>query len=288
MTEPSNPKQLKKVAVIGCGYVGKAVASYWHQQGHFVTGTTTREENISELKKVTNQIIVMTGDNLEAVKTVIHNQETVLVSIAPISDHQVDAETYGNTYLPMAKNLVTALQNNLTVKQVIYISSCSVYGDKNGDWVDETASVDTESDYGKVLVEAEQILLGLDKKDVQISLLRLGGIYGPTRELDKRIGKLGGKTLPGMGENWTSWIHLDDIVSAVEFVLQHRCQGIYNLVNDLKLTSRELCDLICDRQQLERVSWDASKPPFSAVNARVDNNKIKREGYQFIYGDRLV
>ena len=74
----------------------------------------------------------MTGDNLQAVKTVINNQDTILVSIAPISDRQVDTETYGKTYLPTAKNLVTALQNNYTVKQVIYISSGSVYGDKKG------------------------------------------------------------------------------------------------------------------------------------------------------------
>jgi nucleoside-diphosphate-sugar epimerase len=283
MIKSTNPKQLEKVAVIGCGYVGKAVASYWYQQGHFVTGTTTREEKVFELEKVTHQTIVMTGNNLEAVETVIHNQEIVLVSIAPISNRQVDAESYGNTYLPMAKNLVTALQNNSTVKQVIYLSSCSVYGNKNGDWVDETTPVDTESDYSKVLVEAEQILLAREN----LCILRLGGIYGTGRELNKRLGRLAGKTLPGSGENWTSWIHLEDIVSAVEFVRQHRCQGIYNLVNDVKLTSRELCNLICDRQQLERVAWDASKPAFSAVNARVDNSKIKAMGYQLIYGDSL-
>jgi nucleoside-diphosphate-sugar epimerase len=268
--------------------VGKAAASYWHQQGHFVTGTTTREEKVSKLEKLTNQTVILTGDNLSAIESVMEHQDTILVSVAPISDRQVDAESYGKTYLPTAKNIVTALSNNQTVKQLIYISSCSVYGDKQGDWVDENSPLDTQSDYGQVLVEAEQILLGLERKDIKVCLLRLGGIYGPGRELDKRIGKLGGSTLPGTGENWTSWIHLDDIISAVEFVRQHRCQGIYNVVNDVKLTSRDLCNLICDRQQLERVSWDASKPPFSAVNARVDNSKIKQEGYQFIYADTLI
>ena len=56
----------------------------------------------------------------------------------------------------------------------------------------------------------------------------------------------------------------------------------------MKLTSKDLCNLICDRQQLERVSWDASKPSFSALNARVDNSKIKQKGYEFIYGDTLI
>ena len=286
--EQNDQKQVKKVAVIGCGYVGKAVASYWHQKGYFVTGTTTREEKIVELENMTNQTMVMTGDNLSAIETVINHQDTVLVSIAPISDRQVDADAYAQTYLPTAKNLVTALEKNLTVKQVIYLSSGSVYGDQKGAWVDETSPLDTQSEYGKVLVEAENTILGLKRDDINVCLLRLGGIYGPGRELDKRIGRMAGKTLPGSGENWTGWIHLDDIVKGIEFVHQKKCHGIYNLVNDVKLTSRELCDLICDRQQLERVSWDATKPSFSSLNARVDNSKIKQEGYQFIYADTLI
>ena len=290
LPKPENydQKSRAKVAVIGCGYVGKAVASYWHQQGYWVTGTTTRVEKVSELDAVTDQTLVMRGNNLADMAKVIENQETILVSIAPISDRQVDAQIYAETYLPTAKNLVTALKNNSSVKQVVYISSGSVYGDKKGEWVDETASLDTETDYGKILVEAEQIILGLEKKDLKVCVLRLGGIYGPGRELDKRLGRLAGKTLPGSGTSWAGWIHLDDVVSAVEFVRQKRCEGIYNLVNDLKLTTEDLCNLICDRQNLARVSWDGSKSSFSSLNARLDNSKIKKEGYKFIYADTLV
>ncbi|MDJ0601033.1 MAG: SDR family oxidoreductase [Crocosphaera sp.] len=289
MTEKKQHKLDKKVAIIGCGYVGKAVANYWYQKGYFVTGTTTREEKISsELESITHRPIVMRGDDLEAVETVINNQEIILVSIAPISDRQVDAEAYGQTYIPTAKNLVTALENNSTVKQVIYLSSGSVYGDQKGEWVDETSPLDTDNKYGQVLVEAESIILELNQKDIKACVLRLGGIYGPGRELDKRIGRMAGKILPGTGENCTSWIHLDDIVQGIEFVHQKQCSGIYNLVNDVKLTSKDLCNLICDRQQLERVSWDTSKPSFSTLNARVTNSKIKEEGYQFIYGDTVI
>ena len=286
--EQNKEKTEKKVAIIGCGYVGKAVASYWYQQGYIVTGTTTREENISDLENIAHNPLVASGDNLEAMETVIADQETVLVSIAPISDRQVSAEVYAQTYIPTAKNLVTVLNNNSTVKQVIYLTSGSVYGDKKGEWVDETSSLDTESDYGQVLVEAENIILGLNREDIKVCLLRLGGIYGPGRELDKRIGRMAGKTLSGNGENCVAWIHLEDIVKGIEFVHQKQCHGIYNLVNDVKLNSKELCEFICDRQQLERVSWDESKQSFSSLNARVDNSKIKQEGYQFIYGDTLM
>ncbi|NEQ39030.1 MAG: SDR family oxidoreductase [Okeania sp. SIO3I5] len=288
IVKQNKEKRGKKVAVIGCGYVGKTVASYWYQQGYIVTGTTTRENKISELKNIAHNPVVMIGDNLKGVEKVIETQETILVSIAPISDRQVDAEVYAQTYIPTAKNLVTVLNNNSTVKQVIYLSSGSVYGDKKGEWVDETSSLDTNSDYSKVLVEAENIILGLNKEDIKVCLLRLGGIYGPGRELDKRIGRIAGKTLPGNGESRVSWIHLEDIVQGIEFVHEKGCHGIYNLVNDLKLSSKELCDLICERQQLDRVSWDTNKPAFSTLNAQVDNSKIKKEGYQFIYADTII
>jgi nucleoside-diphosphate-sugar epimerase len=281
-------KQVTKVAVIGCGYVGKAVANHWYQQGYLVTGTTTREEKVSELEGITHHTLVMTGDNLSAIEQVLENQDTILVSIAPISDRQVDAEIYAQTYLPTANNLATALTNNSSVKQLIYISSASVYGDKNGELVDETSSLDTDSDYGKILVEAEQIILGIPREDLHICILRLGGIYGAGRELDQRLGKLAGKMLPGRSNDRRAWIHLDDVVAGIEFIHQHRCYGIYNLVNDVQLTTKELCDLICDRQNLERITWDENKSSFSSLNARVDNSKIKQEGYQFIYGDQIV
>ena len=126
-----------KVTVIGCGYVGKAIARYWYEKGYFVTGTTTREENVPKLD-ITHQTVVMTTDDLAAMEKLIADQDTIVVSVAPISDRPVDAPTYGKTYLPTAKNLVEALKSNSTVKQVIYISSGSVYGDKKGEWVDET------------------------------------------------------------------------------------------------------------------------------------------------------
>ena len=247
-----------KVTVIGCGYVGKAIARYWYEKGYFVTGTTTREENVPKLDKITHQTVVMTTDDLAAMEKLIADQDTIVVSVAPISDRPVDAPTYGKTYLPTAKNL------------------------------DETSPLDMENDYAKVLAEAERILLEAKDIDAKICILRLGGIYGPKRELNKRLGRFAGETLPGSGSNYTAWIHLEDIVSGVDFVRQKRCHGIYNLVNDVRLTSKELCDLICDRQNLARISWDENKSPFSALNARVDNSKIQKEGYQFIYPDTIV
>ncbi len=287
--QQQNHSSLEKIAIIGCGYAGTAISRYWYQQqGHFVTATTTRQERVKELEEVATQIVVMKGDDFPAMRSLLQNQDTVVLSIAPISDRQVDADTYRQTYIPAVNNLVAALKETPSVQQVIYLSSSSVYGNKKGEWVDETSPIDTNSEYNQVLSEVEHTLLDSGRKDLKVTILRLGGIYGPGRELTKRFTRIAGKTIPGSGKTFTTWIHIDDIVGALDFLCQRRLGGIYNLVNDFDMTIRELSDLVCDREGLERVIWDDTKPSYRFLNARISNQKIKATGYKLIHPKTII
>ncbi|OLT61218.1 SDR family oxidoreductase [Moorena bouillonii] len=277
------------ITIIGCGYVGTALANFWHhQQGHQVTATTTTQERVAKLKEVASQVVVMKGDDPQGMQSALIDQDTIVLSIAPISNRQVDANFYEATYIPTASNLVTALADNPNVKQVIYLSSCAVYGNQEGAWVDENSPIVPANEHGRVLSLTEHILLGASSDDRNVCILRLGGIYGPGRELSKRFERLAGTTLPGSGDNFINWIHRDDIVQAVEFARQNRSQGIYNLVNDIKLTTREVTDKICDRYNLPKVLWDSSQPNFRTNNARVHNQKLKVAGYELIHAETLI
>ena len=284
-----NPNDLQKIAIIGCGYVGTAASRYWYQkQNYSVTVTTTRQERVTELEKIATKVVVMKGEDSQAVKSLLQDRDTVVLSIAPISDKQVDADVYRETYIPTVKNLVAALNENKGVKQLIYLSSVSVYGNKNGEWVDETSPVDTDSEYNQVLCKAEQILLNSASEDVKITILRLGGIYGEGRQLIKRFAKLAGKNFDGSGETFTSWIHLDDVIAAMDYIAQRRLGGIYNLVNDFNMTIRELSDEICKLGNLEKIVWDDTKPSYRSLNARISNQKIKNAGYKLIHPKTIV
>ena len=116
----------------------------------------------------------------------------------------------------------------------------------------------------------------------------MGGIYGPKRELTNRFAKLAGKTIPGSSKTYLCWVHLDDIITAIDFLHQRRLGGIYNLVNDFDLTIGELSDLVCDRQKLERIIWNNSQPGYRLLNARVSNQKIKAAGYKLIHPKTIV
>ncbi len=89
----------ENVAIIGCGYVGTALADYWQQQGHFITATTTSRQRLGVLQEIASRVAVMRGNDLNAVHSVLQNQDTVVVSVAPTGDRLVNASVYEDTYL---------------------------------------------------------------------------------------------------------------------------------------------------------------------------------------------
>ena len=271
------------VAIIGCGYVGRAVAQRWHQAGYTVTTTTTTPARLAELETVSDRALLVRGDDPFALQEALQNQQTVLLSVGASGPN-----TYEETYLNTAKTLVEVLPQVPGVQQIIYTGSYAVYGDRNGDWVDEMTPVTPANRNGEILAETEQRLLAAANPQRQVCVLRLGGIYGPGRELAKIFSRAAGTTRPGDGSEVSNWIHLDDIVAAIDFAHQHRLSGVYNLVQDSTLTSRELIDQVCQRYGLAPVSWDASQRSTRPYNATVSNQKLKSAGFQFQHPEMVV
>ncbi|MDJ0775363.1 MAG: SDR family oxidoreductase [Mastigocoleus sp. MO_167.B18] len=265
--------------IIGCGYVGYALAEHLQQKKTcVVTATTTTPEKISKLQKVAQKALVLKGEDIEGLKSALQNQDTVLLSIARIGN-----STYQETYLQTAKNLVRAVKDNPTVKQIIYTSSSSVYGNFGGNLVDEETQIQPTSESGKTLRETEQILLSASNEKLSICILRLAGIYGPNREIRKIYSRFAGKTLPGEGKEAANWIHLDDIVGAIDFASRHRLAEIYNVVDDANLTRYEVIEKVCAEHNLEKIKWDSSLKSSRSSNARVSNQKLKAAGYKLIH-----
>ncbi len=278
----------ENIAILGCGYVGSALADYWQERGHFVTGTTTNWKRVASLSGVVSQVFLMKGDDADAVQSLVEGQDTVVVSVAPTGSQVADEATYETTYLATAKNLVQALKQAPTVKQIIYLSSCSVYGDRQGGWVDETSPISPSEPRSQILSQAEQILLQGASKNQKVCILRLGGIYGPGRELINMFGGLAGMTLPGKGARVINWIHRDDIVGAIEFARLNELEGIYNLVDDSQLTVKEQIKRVCSQYSLPPVYWDDSQLSIQRKSVRVSNQKLKAAGYQLIHPQLLV
>ncbi|MEH2363273.1 SDR family oxidoreductase [Nostoc sp.] len=267
------------VAIIGCGYVGYKLAQYWRQKMDFVVSvTTTSPERVPALESVSQRVVVTRGNDLDSLKSVLHNQDVVLLSVGAKG-----GEVYEETYLQTAQSLVSSLQQIKSVKQLIYTGSYAVYGDRNGVWVDEETPLAPANLNAQILRKTEDVLLSASSENLRVCIFRLGGIYGTGRELLKIFSRYSGATRPGNGEDITNWIHLDDIVGAIEFARHRRLQGIYNLVDDAHLTSRDLLDSLFEKHNLPKVKWDTSIKSTRAYNAWVSNEKLKEAGYQLIH-----
>lgn len=268
---------MTNAVILGCGYVGKAVARHWRQK-LTLTGTTTRAARVSELEPLLDRVVIVQGQDEIGLRSLLHNQHTVLLSMgAP------NADAYEETYLQTAKTLVTVLEDAPTIQQIIYTGSYAVYGDRQGAWVDETTPVQPATRNGEILAETEQILLSAVTPERHVCVFRLGGIYGPGRELVKIYRRVAGTTRPGTGTDAANWVHLADIVGAIAFAQQHSLSGIYNLVGSVPITTGELLDRVCRAHNLPPVTWDASQPSSRPYNAKVSNQKLRDAGYQFIY-----
>lgn len=86
---------------------------------------------------------------------------------------------------------------------------------------------------------------------------------------------------PGDGSEYGNWIHLADIVAAIEFAQIHNLNGLFNLVCDEPLPRRELLSRLAEKYALAPVRWDASQPSDRPLNVRVSNQKLKNLGFTF-------
>jgi nucleoside-diphosphate-sugar epimerase len=278
----------ENIAVLGCGYVGNALAESWQEQGHFVTGTTTSRERIPALATSLSKAVIAKGSDYSAMQSLLQDQNTLVVSIAPTGFQEADAATYETTYISTTQNLVKVLGQAPNVTQIIYLSSCSVYGDRQGEWVDETSQVAPIEQRSQVIHESEKIILQAANEQQKVCVLRLGGIYGPDRELVSMFGGLAGMTMPGKGDRFINWIHRDDIIGAIEFARLNELQGIYNLVDDSRLTVKEQVSRVCARYDLPEVKWDPSQLSLQRKSVQVSNHKLKVAGYELIHPQLLV
>lgn len=245
-----------KILIIGAGYVGQAVARFQKEKGHAITCTIRSEDKIPLLKAFGE---VQVWDS-----SIKIDHDVVLFSVAANSPQE-----YQTAYLENAIFLRKALK---PPTHLIYTSSTSVYAEDQGGEVDETASLKSH-----LLTDTENVLLAYP----HTTILRLGEIVGPGREIVNRLKK--GGTLAGTGANFANLSHLEDIVSGVNWVICKELRGIYNLCASVHPTRRELYEEIARKHKLQPLRWDSSQKPSHGTSKRVLSHKIEQTGFSFLH-----
>ena len=251
-----------RITIIGSGAVGSALARHWGEQGlHDLSFTTTGSAGLAPLQQA----------------------EAVVICQTPTGERQVDADRDRATdsYSDSFAGLLELLPQLPALRQIVYTSCASVYGDAAGGWVDESTPASPSDAHGAVLLEAERLLGRCRDHERRVCVLRLGELYGPGLELIPRLSSLAGSRRPGDGSTHGNWIHLDDVVGGIDAAVQNRWDGLVNLVDDHPCTVAALMDRLCAATQLEPVCWQpeaAAGPP--AADRRISNRRLHGLGYR--------
>jgi nucleoside-diphosphate-sugar epimerase len=176
-----------------------------------------------------------------------------------------DKAAYRAIFVDGLRHLLDALDGR-QLERVVLVSSSAVYGEHDGDWVDEATPTGPPGFNGAVLLEAEQWLAG---QSLPSTVLRLAGLYGPGRlQLIERL-RAGQLRVPRETPHWANRIHVDDAAAAVAHLLQLKSpQPLYLGVDDTPMPLDELYDFLA-------ALIDAPLPAEGAAPAGVGSKRLR-------------
>jgi nucleoside-diphosphate-sugar epimerase len=265
--------------IVGCGYLGRRVAQRWHAGGHRVWGTTRRPEHAAELAALgLNPVVADVLDPATLVE--LPRADTLLYCIG--FDRSVGV-SMRSVYVEGLGNLLDRLPRP---GRFLYVSSTGVYGQDQGEEVDETAATEPADESGQTVLQAEQLLRGRLPEAI---MLRFAGIYGPGRLL--RVGALkAGEPLVGDPDRWLNLIHVEDGAGAVLAAAERGRPGaVYNVSDDRPILRGDFYGLLArllDAPPPHFVKPEPGTPPLrhERANRRIVNHRVRRElGVQLSY-----
>jgi nucleoside-diphosphate-sugar epimerase len=273
-----------KVAIVGSGYIGTALGVQLLEAGAAVEvrATTTSAARLDELAslgfKPYELVLGGTGESRRQGNLVDILRGTALVYFTAAAGGRQNIDRYRRIYVEGGRELVNAAAE-AGVGRLIYTSSCSVYGQTDGGWVNEQSPTRPSTEHGDVLLEAERVLLDADEaSSVESTILRLSGIYGPNRGPQNFADRLAGQEKTG-GEAYLNLIHRDDVVEALVRLAAVRHRGVLNWSDDRPATRREYYDRILSDADLPLVRWiedPSAAPGEDDRGKRVANGLAKR------------
>jgi len=150
----------------------------------------------------------------------------------------------------MAWNLVSGAEA-VNIESLIYFSSVDVYGRAPRLPMTETTSLDPDTWYGLSKSTSEWIVREELGSKCPTCILRLPGIFGPSRNDRSVIGRListirkeGKALVHGDGEVLRDYVFASDLCRAVECLVARRASGTFNLATGKSVSLLQILDVI--------------------------------------------
>ena len=262
------------VLIAGCGDIGSRLATQLLNKGWQVYGLRR------SIERLPAGVTGIAGDlfSEQCPAQWPTGQIDYVVYSAAATDH--DEAGYQAAYVDgLTHTLAWLKQNGQQPKRLLFVSSSGVYGQKNGEWVDEMSPAQATSYSGRIMLEAERVAL---KSGIPASTVRLTGIYGPGREWmlgQVRKGYRVAVDPPLYGNR----IHADDAAGLLAFLLDADLQGktlddCYIGVDNDPAPLAEVVGWL--RERLGVTAWAEEASVRRAGSKRCSNARAKALGWE--------
>jgi hypothetical protein len=184
------------------------------------------------------------------------------------------------------------------VKHLISASGIGAYPDSLTNYYDESYPATSQTFLGKVVREWEEAANSFNGLGIKVAKIRIGLVLstkgGALPEMVKLI-RIGLGAAFGSGEQWQSWIHINDLANLFVFVMEHHLEGIYNAVASNPVTNSELTKSIARILNKPLFLPNIPKSVMKLIlgemhlllfeSQRVCSKKIEKEGFHFKYNN---
>ncbi|MFQ5574617.1 MAG: NAD-dependent epimerase/dehydratase family protein [Terriglobia bacterium] len=263
---------MQRVLIIGCGYVGEALAGLLENDGVEVIGVRRHPPR----RGSASVYIAADLSEPESFAGSLTGVSQVFFMPSPDSG---SAEAYEKVYGRGLETVLTMIGESQTPPPLVLVSSSSVYGEDGGQWVDEATPVHPAKETGVVVARAEKQVWAANPEN---TVMRFSGIYGPGREgLIDRV-RLGQRVQFGP-PYYTNRVHRDDCAGALRFLFRKRNAGelvdpLYVATDSTPAPKWEVFDWLA--RAVHVPPPEKGIKPGAAQNKRLTNKRLLDAGYR--------
>jgi nucleoside-diphosphate-sugar epimerase len=209
----------------GFGYSAEHfVAAYGHKYDRII-GTVRNRERAAILNAYdAGRLQVLVFDGAQAsheLNGAIAEADDALVSVPPSDGGD-----------PILAACGEALSRADRLREIVYLSTIGVYGDRGGQWVDEDTLPEPDSPRGSARLAAERDWRHTGQRNgAGVAVLRLAGIYGPGQNALVQIARGKARRIVKPGQIFNR-IHVGDIAQSIDAAFTGRASGIFNVADD--------------------------------------------------------
>ncbi len=264
---------MKTLLVFGYGYTARVIGHDLLQAGWRVIGTTRSADKAAEMRADGIEAVIWPGDDIQpALDAATH----LLISTAPNEGGDPVLAELGDEIARRAGQFAW----------VGYLSTTAVYGNRDGDWVDEAAELRPATRRGELRVAAERAWLDLfEATALPVHVFRLAGIYGPGRGPFAKVRAGTARRIMKKGQVF-SRTHVEDISQVVRASIDAPDPGaVYNVCDNdpappqevIAEAARMLGLPLPEAVDFETAEMTAMARSFYAESKRVSNRRIIEE-----------